>query len=171
MEDALLVIDMLNDFILDSGVLYIPDARKIIPFIRDEIFFARQKKIPVIYICDSHKEADEEFELYPPHCIESTFGSLIIEELSPVAGDIVVKKTRFSGFYKTELDEILREKNCKTLTITGVLTNICVLYTACDASCRDYKIVIKKRCVASNSKYLHDFALKQLNIVHKARII
>jgi nicotinamidase-related amidase len=77
---ALLVIDMLNDFLLPEGNLYVGDAgQKIIPFIRNKISEFRKRKERVVYICDSHRPDDAEFVMFPPHCIQGTRGGRVIE--------------------------------------------------------------------------------------------
>jgi len=82
-KEALLVIDMLNDFVEKGAPLEVPLARKILPNIRKKIEWARKNKIPVIYICDSHRPEDKEFNWWPPHAIEGTSGAEIVKEISP----------------------------------------------------------------------------------------
>ena len=67
-----------------------------------------------------------------------THGAEIIEELKPGQEDLVVKKRRYSGFFGTDLDLLLRELEIKKIYIVGILTNICVFFTAVDASVRGY---------------------------------
>ena len=91
--EALLVIDMLKDFIDEDGVLTTgPAGRDIVPFIRNKADEFRQKGYPVIYICDNHEKDDKEFDMFPPHCIAGTEGSQIIEDLEVKDGDKVIKK-------------------------------------------------------------------------------
>ena len=60
-HSALLVIDMLNDFILEGAPLEVPAARKMVPLLTGEIEKARGNTVPLIYVCDSHEENDPEF--------------------------------------------------------------------------------------------------------------
>ena len=168
---ALVIIDMLNDFILKGAVLEVPAARKIIPNIKEKIEEAREKKIPVIYVCDSHKKGDKEFEIWPPHAIKETEGAQVIKELSPEPGDYLVEKTTYSGFYNTELDDLLKRLDVKELIVTGTVTNICVMYTVSDAVLRGYKVRVLKDCVAGLNDEDHKFALRQMENVLKAEII
>jgi len=169
-EEALLVVDMLNDFVKEGAPLEVPAAREILPRIGKKINWAREDKIPVIYICDSHRPTDREFNYWPPHAIEGTPGANVVEEIFPRGEDFVVKKRRYSAFLGTELDLLLRELKVNTLHLTGILTNICILYTACDAVMRDYEVVVYSDCVASVSLEDHDFALNQMRNVLKVKV-
>lgn len=168
---AFLVIDMLNDFVLEGAVLEIPATREIIPILKKRIEEARKKKIPIIYICDSHVEDDKEFEIWPPHAIKGTKGAKIVEELSPEPEDYLVEKTTYSGFYNTELEDLLKRLNIEELIITGTVTNICVMYTVAGAIFRGYKVKVLKDCVAAVNENDHQFALRQMKNILKAEII
>ncbi len=162
-KKALLIIDMLNDFIRENGKLYIGnDGEKIISPIQKELERFRQGKKPVFYICDCHRPDDKEFNLFPPHCLSETEGANIIEELKPSKDDFIIHKRRYSGFFQTDLDISLREEGIIELELVGVCTNICVLYTAASARMLDYKVTVLKDAVASFDQGAHDFALKQM---------
>ena len=171
MKRALLVIDMLNDFLIDKAPLYVPIGRTIIDNIALEIALMREKDLPVIYVCDAHEPNDREFSIWPKHCIINTYGAHVIDELKPMDRDIIINKTRYSGFYKTNLDDVLKQLNIDRLIITGILTHICVFYTAVDATFRDYSVEIKKKCVASNDQLLEEFAFIQMKKVHNIALI
>lgn len=159
---ALLVIDMLVDFINDEGALSVgPAGQKIIPFVKDKIEDFRKKGYPIIFICDNHEKDDKEFDMFPAHCIAGTKGAQIIEELDVKDGDKIIRKRRYSAFFGTDLDLYLREKGVDELFIVGVCTNICVLYTAADARNLAYKVNIYKDGVASFDEKAHEFALKE----------
>lgn len=163
---ALLVIDMLEDFINPRGKLYCgKSAEKIVPFIKKEIENTRKKGIPIIYICDRHLPSDPEFKMFPAHCVVNTPGAEIINELFPKEDEYVIFKRRFSGFFQTDLDLTLRELKVSDLILTGVCTNICVLYTAADARMLNYNVTVLKNCVASYDKKAHNFALKEMEKV------
>lgn len=169
-KEALLVIDMLNDFVEKGAVLEVPSARKIIPQIKKRIEEARKKQIKVIYVCDAHQKNDKEFQNWPPHAILGTHGAEIIEELKPGQEDLVVKKRRYSGFFGTDLDLLLRELEIKKIYIVGILTNICVFFTAVDASVRGYEVTIYADSVATISEREHKFALRQLKDTFKIKV-
>ncbi len=168
---ALLVINMLNDFVLDGAPLKVPKIEKIIEPIKREIGKARSEGYHVIYICDRHEENDREFELLPPHAVKGMEGSKIIEDLKPEGTDIIVRKSTFSGFYNTDLDEILKKLLVEKLIVTGNVTNICILYTVADAIMRGYKVDVVKDAVAGIDEKDHKSALEQMKNVLKVNII
>ncbi len=168
---ALLVIDMLNDFLDPKGVLYCGDeVRRIIPPLASRIALFREKGWPVIYLCDRHREDDEEFKAFPPHALEGSWGAEVIPELAPLAGEIVLPKTRFSGFYRTELEKILREMQVSEVHLTGVCTSICVMDTAAGAFYRGLKVVVYADSVGDFDPEMHDFALRRMERIYKAEI-
>ena len=85
--------------------------------------------------------------------IRDTWGTDIVTKLKPQDGDIVMYKTRFSGFYKTNLDSTLKQLHKKNLIITGCTTSICVESTVRDAMFRDYLPVVLEDCTAEPIGY------------------
>src|SRR5207248_215753 len=77
-----------------------------------------------------------------------TWGTDILDELAPCDDDTVVYKNRFSGFYQTELDELLKAEGIKYLIVTGCTTSVCVESTVRDAFFRDYHCVVLEDCTA-----------------------
>jgi len=171
MNQALLIIDMVNDFVHPKGVLYSPLSSKTIPFIKRRLEEARTEGTKVFYICDTHIQEDREFNLFPPHCIEGIWGADIIDELKPKNGERIIHKRRYSGFLGTDLDILLKELDITQLIITGVVTNICVLYTAYDARMLGYEVIIPRNCVTSFSEEAHQFALNELEKTLGVKII
>ncbi len=169
MRQALVVIDMLNDFVHEGAPLEVPKSREIISNIKREIDKARQNEIPVIYLCDAHKPDDPEFKIWPPHCVEGTEGADVIEELKPDKDDFIVKKVSYSGFYNTKLEELLKSLGVQRLLLTGIVTNICVLYTGVDALMRGFEVEVIEDCVAGLNEDDHKFALRQLKEILKPR--
>lgn len=160
---ALLVIDMLKDFIDEGGALETgAGGREIIEFVKTKIDEFRESEDLVVYIADNHEENDLEFDMFPPHCIENTEGSNIIDELEVLPCDKLIKKRRYSAFYGTDLDLTLRERGINEIYLVGVCTNICVLYTSADARNISYKVTVFKDGVASFDNEAHEFALKEL---------
>jgi nicotinamidase-related amidase len=170
-KKSLLVIDMLNDFVREGAPLKIPGVEKIIRHVRRETEKAHSEGYTVIYLCDSHDKNDREFSMFPPHAVKNTEGSKIIEELKPQGTDIIVRKSTFSAFFRTELDEVLKRLGVKKLMCTGVATSICVLYTVADAVMRGYKVDVVKDAVVGLNPEDHRFALKQMKEVLKVNII
>lgn len=164
-SSALIIVDMIHDFVKPSGSLTVPDALGIVDHIAELAGEARESGVPVIFVNDSHDPDDVEFEKWPPHAVKGTEGANVIEELEPRPGDHVVTKTRFSGFFKTELGDLLEKLGVDHLVITGTVTNICVLATALDAVMRDYTVTVPRNGVAALSDEEHRFALLHIEKV------
>jgi len=148
-KPAILVVDMLNDFCKEGGSMVLPEGAEIYDNIARLIAAGRERGVPVIYVNDCHRagEYDREFEKRTVHCVEGTWGAEVIGELSPQENDYCVKKRRFSGFYQTDLDLILRELGIRSVVVTGVVTNICVRSTCHDAFFLGYTVVVPQDCV------------------------
>ncbi|MFY9415579.1 MAG: isochorismatase family cysteine hydrolase [bacterium] len=169
---ALLVIDMLKDFIEPEGSLYVGKAGEaIIEPVAREIRRFREAGEPVIYVCDQHLATDPEFAMFPAHCVRGTRGAEVIDQLKPREEELVIPKRRYSAFFGTDLDLCLRELGVEELVLVGVCTNICVLYTACDARMRNYKVTVLKDGVASFDEEAHRFALEQMENVLGVQVV
>ena len=108
-KTALIVADMLNDFLDPGGSLYVgAQAREIIPFVAQKIAEFRAPGRVVIFVCDAHAPDDREFRYFPAHAVKGSWGAGIIPELTPAPGDYRVEKTRYSAFAHTNLDDILQ---------------------------------------------------------------
>jgi nicotinamidase-related amidase len=171
-KEALIIIDMLNDFVLPGAPLEVPKTREAIPAIKNEIEKARAIGSPVIYLCDSHDPKDKEFEKFgwPPHAVRGTNGADVVDELKPTGDDIIVEKTTYSGFYNTELEETLKKLSVESLRLTGCVTHICVMIAAYEAVLRDYKVTVVKDGVAGLAPEDHEAALRMMEQVLGAKI-
>ncbi|MEW6381407.1 MAG: isochorismatase family cysteine hydrolase [bacterium] len=168
--EAILVIDMVKGFFLEGFPLYCGDkVREIIPYVAE--FLKMYSHLPVIYLCDHHAPDDKEFQMLPPHCIEGTEETELIEELRPYPG-IIVPKARFSGLYQTGLEDILQKLDVDTVIIMGICTDISILFTAAGLRERDYTVRVPAQGVASfSSSEIQHFALKQMETVLGVKII
>jgi len=168
---ALLLIDLLNDFIDPKGALPCGPAGE--EAAREASRLAerfRRAGRPVIYVCDRHLPDDREFRMWPVHCVDGTWGAEIHSSVARVEGDLVIPKRRYSGFFGTDLDNRLREMGVTVLTLAGVCTNICVLYTAVDASMRGYDVSVVQDACASYDQAAHAFAIRELGNTIKVNI-
>ncbi len=171
-QKALIIVDMLNDFIDEKGALYCGvQARAIIPFVRGRLSTFRKNKDLVIYLQDSHDENDLEFTKFPKHCVTDTWGGEIIHELASVPGEKIVTKKRYSGFYETELEKILEDAKIKKVEVVGVCTSICVMDTVGDLANRDYNVSVPVKGVADFDNEMHEFSLKRMKQLYGARVL
>lgn len=171
MRRAFLVVDMLNDFVHPDGVLFVgKQVERVVTTIRDLLKERRQRKDLIIYVCDTHRENDAEFRLFPPHCVAGTWGAQVIAELAPEKDDILLPKTKFSAFCGTPLDLILREEGITSLELVGVCTNICVLYTCASARMLHYEVTVFREGVTSFDLEAHEWALREMEKTLKAEV-
>ncbi len=160
---ALLVVDMLVDFIDPSGALYIgPVAGSLVEGVRERLAHYRTNKGLVIYICDHHLDDDLEFKMFPPHSLAGSRGAAIVDELAPEPGERVIYKRRYSAFFGTDLDLTLREKNVSEIELAGCVTNICILYTAAEARNLNYQVTVYEQAVNGFDQEAHRFALQEM---------
>jgi nicotinamidase-related amidase len=171
-KGALLIIDMVNDFIKSNGALYCgPAAKKIVPYIKGLIENKRKAGTIIVYSIDQHDPNDKEFERFPPHCIKGTKGAEIIEELAPQEQDYVVPKQHFSAFFNTNLEKILKKEDINQVHVVGVCTSICIMETVSDLCNRDYEVYVYSKGVADFNQNNHLFALERMKMVLGAKVV
>ncbi|MDR1050349.1 MAG: cysteine hydrolase [Deltaproteobacteria bacterium] len=168
-KDAVIVIDMLNDFADPKGALYCPNGRTIIPNIQDLLKFSHERGIQVVFIQEAHRKNDKDFLVRPVHAVKGTWGSDFIDELRPEEdkGDYIIQKRRHSSFAYTDLDLFLREEGIDTVVLTGTWTNVCVRSTGSDALYHTYKVVCISDCVASKTEEMHQAGLVDISLFGK----
>lgn len=173
---ALLVIDLERGFIDESSPLCIRGATATLPACGQAIAYAREAGVPVFFIHRAYRANGSDVEAcrYPgwqaggkPLAPGST-GPGSVEtppEVTPQEGDYVVLKPRFSAFFHTELDLILRRLGVRTLYLTGTTTPNCIRTTCYDGLSLDYNVGILTDCCSSNSD-----EIQQANMVDMANI-
>ncbi len=171
-KTALIVADMLNDFLDPGGSLYVgAQAREIIPFVAQKIAEFRAQAGVVIFVCDAHAPDDREFRYFPAHAVKGSWGARIIPELAPAPGDYRVEKTRYSAFAHTNLDDILKQEQVTEVHVVGVMTSICVMETVKELFDRDLPALVYRQGVADSDPEAHAFALKQMQRVLGAKVV
>ncbi len=147
-KPAVLVVDMLNDFV--TGALGCERARDIVPATAQLLDAARQAGVPVVFCNDAHLPGiDRELKLWGDHAIAGTKGAEVIPELKVSDKDFIVPKRRYSGFFQTDLDILLKELGVKTVVMTGLHAHMCVRHTSADAYCLGYDVVAAKEAMNS----------------------
>ncbi len=170
MNNALLVIDYSYDFAAPDGRLTAGDAAQAIEAaIVDRIREAHEARQPIFFMMDLHFEQDDlhpESKLFPPHNIEGTEGRAlygrvhdVYEEIKDEQNIFFIDKRRYSAFAGTPLNQLLQERKVDTVTLTGLVTDICIMHTAVDAYNNGYGIVVPASCVASFNPAGHESAL------------
>jgi len=165
---ALVVIDMLNDFV--TGKIANPRAEAIIPNIQDLVEKARSDRNGwlIVYANDAHLPEDFELKVWGEHAMAGTPGADIIPELSSTKEDFILPKRTYSSFHETGLDPLLRQFGVDTLVLTGQHTNICLRHTTADAFFRGYQVVVPKDAVEAVTEDDHQAGLAYLETIYKA---
>src|SRR5215210_5435380 len=166
---ALLLIDVINDLEFEGGEQLLkhalPMARKIGALKRR----TKEAGIPSIYVNDNFGKWQSDFNKLLSHCLEEDVrGKPLVQQLKPDEDDYFVLKPKHSGFFSTTLDTLLEYLQARTLILTGLAGNICVLFTANDAYMRDFNLIVPSDCVASNTAEENRHALELMKTVLKA---
>lgn len=161
MKPAILVVDMVQDNFHDEDHLPITaHARAMLPALNHLLRESRRKGAPIIFACDSFLEGDFIFQgKMKAHSLRGTQGAEVLEDLERTPADIFLPKRRFSAFFKTDLDMTLRLLQIETVAVTGIATHFCVLTTALDALCHDFRGVILEDCCAAPTPEIHQRTL------------
>lgn len=168
-KTAILVVDMLNDFV--TGALKCDRGLAIVPHLSKLLTAARKCGVHVIFCNDAHvKGVDHELKLWGEHAIAGTHGAQVIPELMLCDSDHVVPKRRYSGFFHTDLDLLLRELGVDTVIMTGLHTHMCVRHTSADAYCLGYNVVVASDATDAFTKEDYDGGIKYLKDVYGATV-
>ena len=157
-KTAMIVVDMQNDFVASGAAMETPAAREIVPKLAEALRICRDAGIKIIYTAHVHRRDGCDMglfdDLHPPIAnrnalVDGTPGVDIYPELAPAVGEHVIKKHRYSGFFGTDLDMILREWSVDTVIISGTTTENCCHATARDAMFRNYRVVFLSDATAT----------------------
>lgn len=131
-RSALLVVNMQNDF--TYGCLGFSNAKALVSPIAQFIDYAHAEHIPVIFLNDCHEENDQrEFYVWGKHAVKGSQGAEICSDFKTDDRDYFVNKNFYSGFFNTELLEILNRLQVFHLLVLGLDSNICIYHTIADA--------------------------------------
>jgi nicotinamidase-related amidase len=168
-ETALLIVDVIND-------LDFPEARQLLRYLpamarKISILKQRAKKagIPVVYVNDNFGRWRSDLRSLVEHALKGK-GREMAGLLRPDEDDYFVLKPKHSGFFSSTLETLLRYLGARTLIITGVAGNYCVLFTANDAYMRDYRLIVPADCTVSNTVAENRDALNLMRNFLKADI-
>ncbi|WP_375785540.1 cysteine hydrolase family protein [Bradyrhizobium sp. Pha-3] len=147
---VMIVVDMQNDFVAEGAKLRSAQAAAMVPLLTQTLKACRDQGIRVIYTAHVHRRDGSDMglydDLYSPiadrsSLVDGTAGVEIFNDLAPAPGEHVIKKHRYSAFFATDLDLILREWGITTVIISGTTTENCCHATARDAMFHNYKVV------------------------------
>ncbi len=160
---ALLLIDVINDLEFKSGGELLRHALPMAERLAALKRRAKEAGVPVIYVNDNFGQWQSDFKKILEHCLEEDVrGRPVVELLRPEEDDYFVLKPKHSGFFSTTLDILLDYLEARTLVLTGLTGDICVLFTANDAYMRDFDLVIPSDCIASTDPSENEHTLRKM---------
>lgn len=164
-KTALLIVDMVKDFTAPDGLVFYPQNLEILPRIQRVLNRCREKGILIVFLqhCNRKGKPDRKAAAMRPNCIEGSTG-IEIDPMLPVdmEKDYVIRKRRYSGFFGTDLDLVLRENAIENLIIVGTKTNCCIRATVTDAFYLDYNPYVVSDCVGTNSETVNQVHLEDI---------
>src|SRR4029453_2600583 len=179
-KTAMIVVDMQNDFVASGPEMETPAARAVVPKLAEALNICREARIKVIYTAHVHRRDGCDMglfdDLHPPIAnraalVDGSPGGDISPELAPAPGEHVIKKHRYSGFFGTDLDIILREWGVDTVIISGTTTENCCHATARDAMFCHYQIVFLSDATATYDYPDRGFGAMPNGDVHHATLV
>jgi nicotinamidase-related amidase len=166
---ALVIIDMINAFDFEGAGEMLPRALAAAKCIAALKRRAHEAGVPTVYVNDNFGRWRSDFRQILEHVLESP-GRDVARLLEPRKDDYFVLKPKHSGFQFTTLDVLLEHLGARTLILTGVAGDFCVLFTAHDAYMRDFRLVVPRDCVASLTEERDRYALAHMAEVTKAEV-
>lgn len=167
MKTALILVDVINDFFHPQGKNFKPEYEPTLANILLLLQTAREQGVVIVHAMEGHhpaaRELDFEWKKLPPHCFLGEFDAEAVAgvNIQPDT-EYVVRKRRFSAFFETDLNLLLREAGVEQIVIVGVKTHVCVRATTQDGFAYGYRVVIPLEAVNSNYKHLHEASLEDI---------
>ena len=170
-DAALLIVDVINDLEFAGGENLLIHA---LPMAAALAALKRQAKaagIPAIYANDNFGRWRSDFPKLVEHCLtENVRGRPVVAQLAPEEDDYFILKPKHSAFYQTNLQILLDYLGVRTVILTGMAGDICVLFSANDAYMRDLRVFVPGDCIASEDAEQNRQVLMLMQRVLKAEI-
>ena len=164
---ALVLVDVLDGFFSVDGSMYYPTVTDVVPSLRTLLDTARERDRLVVHAVERHYEALDDFEHHhiPPHCVVGSADAAYFSGFAPVERprEVEVAKRRYSAFFATDLDLLLREQGIDTVVIAGVKTNVCIRATVQDAFANGYRVRVPRQATNSNRPHLAAASLEDID--------
>jgi nicotinamidase-related amidase len=156
----------------DHGIPIMPGGGERHGRIRALVDSARAAGVPPVFIQEVHKPSLMDFGreldgVEGVHCLEGDAATELADGLAPRADEYLIRKRRYSAFFATELELVLKSYGADTLILVGALTDVCVHYTFADAHQRDYHCRVVTDCVGGSSREAHDAALRAMGYLQR----
>lgn len=171
-KTALIAVDMINGF-AKAGALYSPRIEMLIPAIADLSRACGQKGIVQVALADTHPEDTPEFFSYPPHCMQGTLESELVDELKAAGPFLLIQKNSTNGFLEPEFYAWLQgHGHIDTFVVVGNCTDICIEQFATTLKCyfnrlsRPVRVIVPMNLVDT-----YDFGTHHGDLMHAAALM
>ncbi|QIZ76895.1 cysteine hydrolase family protein [Ferrimonas lipolytica] len=154
---ALMIIDMQNDFVDRQGKARVTQAEHTVTAIRQLLQYWRDQHWPIIHVVRSHSadgSDSERFRRHAPVCVEGSWGAQPFPLLEPIDNEKVIIKRRFSAFFETDLNQWLNEDKIDHIVVTGTQLPNCIRGTVADALYRDLRVTVVTDACSANSSVI-----------------
>lgn len=175
---VLLVIDIQRSAFMegDSGIPHMPDYRARMERALDLIAGAREARIPCVFLQEAHRRSMIDYgrELDGTegvHCLEGEPGTPLASELGIRPEDPVIRKRRYSAFFGTDLEIVLKGLGARTLILVGGMTDVCVHYSFVDGHQHDYHCRVVSDAVGGTSRAAHDASLAAMEYLQTGAVL
>jgi nicotinamidase-related amidase len=169
--DALVVVDVINDFEHDDGDALLASFRERLEGMTSAIGAARTSGVPVVYVNDAHGRWDADAPGLVREVLDDARARDVVGQIAPANGDRVLLKHRYSGFDHTPLDLLVGELGATRLVLMGAATEGCVVQTAIDAREHGLKATILTDACATVDRELEEVALRYAGEVGGVRVV
>jgi len=166
---TLAIIDMQKDFLDDGAACFIPGGRSVVPATTALLDAFRAADLPIVHVITVWQRDGADMSRFTTSEIlmerglrEGEPGIDPVDELTPLDSEYIVRKKRYSAFYGTSLELLLRSLGTVHLVVAGVATNFCVRSTVHDAAFRDFLPVVARDCATSYTPEEHEQSLKDI---------
>lgn len=164
---ALLLVDVINSFYEPGQPNYYPGVEDTIPALAELRDIARERDTLVVHAVERHYRGLDDFEFtkLPRHHQDGEHDAAFFPGFEPAdrAREIVVPKRRYSAFYATDLDLVLREQGITRVVVAGVKTNVCIRATVQDAFAGGFDVVVPREATNSNRPHLAEASLEDID--------
>jgi maleamate amidohydrolase len=157
-------VDVIRGFYDPRGEFHYPEALEALEGTRKLLEAARDGDRLVVHARDVHREGIPDFEeaKLPRHSVAGSLDAEFMPGFEPRSGEIEIRKRRFSAFYATDLELLLREGGVRSVVVSGVKTNVCIRATAQDAFAAGFEPILVRGAVNSNRPHLHEASLEDV---------
>jgi maleamate amidohydrolase len=166
-ETALILVDVLDAFFAPGRPAYYPESGRVLGPLRELLDTARGHNRLVVHAVERHRPGLNDFEhnRLPRHCEIGDDQSSYVDGFQPADRhrEIEVAKRRYSAFYATDLDLLLREQGVDSVVVAGVKTNVCVRATIQDAFAAGYRVLLVREATNSNRPHLAEASLEDID--------